>query len=547
MSWADPRQDGRPAVEESRLDQPADKAGPGGTAAVSLQRQPITLPGLLGRVAIASDRQQSEAGSRLLDASSAGELLRAWAAVRVGLGERLSREQLLIRLGDDVAALDEALALQVDAVLHHPEVQRLESSWRGLWWLVDQAEQATDDAAGAARVAIRVLPVSKRELRRDRESAVEFDRSQLWRKVYEEEFGSPGGMPYGLLVTDFEFSHHPDDVSLLNGLSEVAMAAFAPLLATPAPQLLGLESLADLEMHVADTVMQTSPDYVKWRGLRERPESRFVGMPLPRVLARRPFDGWLGQPAAEGCAERTWSQRGFRYCERQDGPDGRNRLWMSAVWPLAGVIVREFGRTGWFADIRGGSRVAAGAGVVEGLPCEGYDGLGESRLRGPAEAFVTDAVQISLEDCGLIPLCSSLPDGKAVFHSNSSLHRLELFDDPAATSNAAISSMLQYVLCVSRFAHYLKVIGRDKVGGFQEAAELRLFLSNWINEYVTPDDEASPETRARMPLRAAEVDVLEDVAAPGEFRIVMRFQPHFQIDRLDATLRLVSTIKKQGQ
>ena len=547
MAWAEPQQDGWAAAEETLLEQPAVEAGPGRTAAVSRERQPLTLPGLLGRLAVAGDGQQSEAGSRLLDARTAGELLRAWAAVRIGVGERLSREHLLIRLGDDVAALDAALSQQVDAVLHHPAVQQLESSWRGLWWLVDQAEQANDDAAGAARVAIRVLPVSKRELRRDRESAVEFDRSQLWRKVYEEEFGSPGGTPYGLLVTDVEFSHHPDDVSLLNGLSEVAMAAFAPLLAAPDPRLLGLESLADLEMHVADAVMQTSPDYVKWRGLRERAESRFVGMPLPRVLARRPYDGWLGQPAAEGCDEQTWAERGFRYGEACDGPDGRQRLWMAAVWPLAGVIVREFGRSGWFADIRGGSRVAAGAGVVEGLPCEGYDGLGESRVRGPAEAFVTDAVQISLEDCGFIPLCSSLPDGKAVFHSNSSLHRLELFDEPAATSNAAISSMLQYVLCVSRFAHYLKVIGRDKIGGFQEAADLRLFLSNWINEYVTPDDEASPETRARMPLRAAEVDVLEDVAAPGEFRIVMRFQPHFQIDRLDATLRFVSTIKKQGR
>ena len=159
---------------------------------------------------------------------------------------------------------------------------------------------------------------------------------------------------------------------------------------------------------------------------------------------------------------------------------------------------------------------------------------------------MTDQAQAELEESGFIPLCSSLADGQAVFHSNGSLHRSEVFDDPNATANAAISSMLQYVLCVSRFAHYLKVIGRDKVGGFRDSADLKLFLSNWINEYVTPDDDASPETRAKMPLRAAEVEVIEDPGVTGEFRIVMRFQPHFQIDRLDATLRLVSTIKKKA-
>lgn len=547
MAWADPQQDGLAAAEANRGNQPVDQTGPGDVVASSREQHAAALPGLLGLLAEGGDGRGSEAGSRLLDARSMAELLRAWAAVRIPVGERLSRDHLLIRLGDDLAAIDAALSQQVDAILHHPSLQRLESSWRGLLWLVDQVEQANEDAAGAADIAVRVLPVSKRELRRDRESSVEFDRSHLWRKVYEEEFGSPGGTPYGLLVTDFEFSHQPDDVNLLGGLSEVAMAAFAPLLVGPDPRLLGIESLADLDLHVASSLVQTSPEYVKWRGLRERAESRFVGMPLPRVLARLPYDGWLGQPAADGCDERTWSRRGFRYRETHEGPDGRSRLWMSAVWPLAGVVVREFGRSGWFADIRGGSRVAAGAGVVDGLPCEGFDGLGASQLRGPAEAFVTDAVQVALEDGGFIPLCSSLPDGKAVFHSNSSLHRLEVFDDPVATSNAAISSMLQYVLCVSRFAHYLKVIGRDKVGGFAESAELRVFLSNWINEYVTPDDEASPETRARMPLRAAEVDVMDDVATPGEFRIVMRLQPHFQIDRLDATLRLVSTLKKQGR
>ena len=538
MSWAQSHPDGVPAHAETRGEEVARFAGG--------ERSVPSLPGLLGLLDLAPGDARSEARASLLAAEALPEVLHAWAAVRIPVGERVTREQLLALLGDDIAAIDEALALQVDAVLHHPSLQKLESSWRGLALLVEQAALAEDDAVGSCRVEVRVLPVSKRELRRDRETAVEFDRSHVWRKVYEDEFGTPGGTPYGLLVTDHEFSHKPDDVDLLSSLAEVSMASFAPLLASPSASLLGLDELGELGMHVPESVIRTSPAYLKWRGLRERDESRFVGMPLPRVLARLPYDGWLGRSDAEGGAEQTWSQRGFRYCEDQDGASGQNKLWMSAVWPLAGVVLREFGRSGWFADIRGGSRVSAGAGVADGLLTETFDGLGSGHRRGPAEAFVTSQAQAELEESGFIPLCSSLADGQAVFHSNGSLHRSEVFDDPTATANAAISSMLQYVLCVSRFAHYLKVIGRDKVGGFRDSADLKLFLSNWINEYVTPDDDASPETRAKMPLRAAEVEVLEDPGVTGEFRIVMRFQPHFQIDRLDATLRLVSTIKKKA-
>jgi type VI secretion system protein ImpD len=513
--------------------------------AESGERRQFSLPSLLAGLEVAPDDARGEARDSLLASRDLPDVLRTWAAVRVALGERLTREQLQIRLGEDVAELDAALARQVDAILHHPAFQKLESSWRGLAWLVNQAELAQNESFGSAHVEVRVLPVSKRELRRDRESAVEFDRSQVWQKVYEDEFGTPGGTPYGLLVTDHEFTGKPDDLDLLGGLAEVAMASFAPLLAAPSASLLGIEDLGDVEMHVPASHMRTSPDYVKWRSLRGRDESRFVGMPLPRVLARVAYDGWLGRPNADGCDEKTWRQRGFRYCENQEGPDGRSKLWMSAVWPLAGVIVREFGRSGWFADIRGGSRVASGAGVPDGLPTEIHPGLSSGSMRGPVEAFVTDDVETELEACGFIPLCSSLTDRKAVFHSNPTLHERVVYDEPGATANAAISSMLQYVLCVSRFAHYLKVIGRDKVGGFREAAQMKLFLSNWINEYVTPDDDASPETRARMPLRAADIDVTEDAGASGTFRITMRFQPHFQIDRLDATLRLVSTIKKK--
>ncbi|MBM4010414.1 MAG: type VI secretion system contractile sheath large subunit [Planctomycetes bacterium] len=483
--------------------------------------------------------------SDLLAARSPADLLRAWTARRVAVGERLSRSALLVRLGEDIAAIDVAVARQLDAILHSPRLQQLESSWRGLAWLVGQASDANDSADGRSRIEVRILGVTKRELARDRSDAEEFDRSAIWRKVYEEEFGTAGGKPYGLLVADYQFNHRPDDVSLLTGLAEVSAAAFAPLLVNPAPELLGLDSFQRLDTLPVPDTYQSSPDFVKWRALRDRDESRFIGLPLPRVLGRLPYDGWIGRPDGAAAPERSWAQRGFRYREEADRADGSGRLWSGAVWPLAGVVIREFGRSGWFADIRGGSRGLEGGGLVQGLPVDGYTGLDQDDAsRGPVEVFVTEPVQMDLDHAGLIPLCSSGPDGRAAFHSNASLHATVRYDLAIATANARISSQLQYVLCVSRFAHYLKVIARDKVGSFTEAPAFERYLSEWVNQYVTPDDHASAETRARMPLRGAQVEVREEPGTAGAYRVIMRLQPHFQLDRLDATLKLVTQVRR---
>ena len=499
-------------------------------------------------LAVSSDAAAASAAGALLAARTLAEALRAWAAARVAAGERVSRDELAMRLGEDIAAIDDMVSRQADAILHHPRFQSLESSWRGLEWLVKQAATADASGDGSGRVEVRVLSVSKRELARDRSSAVEFDRSALWRKVYEEEFGTAGGTPFGMLVADYQFSHHPDDVNLLTGLTEVAAASFSPLLATPAPELMGIDSNAQLNTFVDLKTYQSGPDFVKWRALRHREESRFLGLPLPNVLGRLPYDGWIGQPKAEASFEKSWATRGFRYREEVDGPGTGNRLWISAIWPLAAVALREFGRTGWFADIRGGSRGKEGGGVVEGLPVEGFDGFTlAAAARGPTEVLVTDSAQGQLDEAGLIPLCGTGPDGRAVFHSNASLHEPEKFDSPIATANARISAMLQYMLCVSRFAHYLKVLARDRVGSFAEAIDLEKFLNEWINNYVTPDDRASAEVRARLPLRAASVEVREEPGTAGAYRVIMRLQPHFQLDQIDATLKLVTTVHRSEQ
>ena len=503
------------------------------------------LPRLLAEQFIAPGPGETSGrplADRLLAAGSPAELLRAWAAMRIPPGERVDRDDLAALLGEDIASLDEAIGGQVDAILHHPRFRQLEAAWRGVQWLTEAASSADTSGDGSGRVELRLLNVSKRELARDRDKAVEFDRSALWRKIYEEEFGTAGGTPFGLLLADYEFGRHPDDVDLLTGLSEVAAAAFAPLLTRPAASLMGIDSLDRINTFNDLRQYQSAAEFAKWRSLRKREESRFVGLPLPGVLGRLPYDGWIGSADAPAAAERSFADRGFRYREQEDG----TRLWIGAIWPLASVILHEFGRSGWFADIRGGSRGFAGGGQVEHLPIDSFAGLrpGEAG-RGPAEVVVTDAAQVQLEQAGLIPLCASGVDGRAIFHVNPSLHEPERFDKPEANANAKISAMLQYVLCVSRFAHYLKVIMRDKLGSFTEPVELERFLNDWLNQYVTPDDRASPEVRARLPLRAGAVQVREEPGTAGAYRVVMHLQPHFQLDQIDATLRLVTTVIRQ--
>ena len=484
---------------------------------------------------------------RLLAATNHAEALAAWAAARVPAGERPGRQTIIDRLAADIALLDEALGRQLDAILHHPRLQQLEASWRSLLWLVDRADEAAGGGTDErARVQVRFLSASKRDLARDRAGALEFDRSALWRKIYEDEFGTPGGTPYGLLIADYPFGRHPEDLDLLTGLGEIAAASFAPLVAAPRPDLLGIDSFHDLEEVPAIDVLHAGTDYTKWRSLRDREESRFLGLALPRVLARLPYDGWIGEPDGRAAEERSWARRGFRYRERVDGRDGGKRLWTSAAWAFAGVVIAEFGRSGWFADIRGGSRGQAGGGLVEGLPVETF-GPSEpvAYRRGPTETTVTETAERRLAAAGFLPLVATGADGRAVFHSNQSLHLARRYDRAEATANARVSAMLQYMLCVSRFAHYLKVLGRDKVGSVASADDLEHLLNEWIHDYVTPDDRASAETRASLPLRAAQVEVRDEPGTAGGYRVVMHLQPHFQLDELATSVRLTTSIRKK--
>jgi type VI secretion system ImpC/EvpB family protein len=432
----------------------------------------------------------------------------------------------------DVAQIDALLSEQVNAILHHPKFQRLEASWRGLRWLVDQGDP--DDKS----IQIRVLNVTWRELERDLERAGEFDQSQLFRKVYNAEFDAPGGTPYGLLLGDYEIRHglSPEginDLRVLERISEVAAAAWAPFVAAADPALLGLSSFADLQYPVNLPRTFEQLEYLKWRAFRETPDARFVGLVLPRVLRRLPY-------------EDDGSRRdGFRFREDVSGPDPSKYLWGTAVYAFGAVVLRSFAESGWLAGIRGVQQGVEGGGLVVGLPAHSFatDKRGVV-AKSSTDVLIHDRQEPELSDLGFIPLCQCQDVPYAAFYACHSVQKPKKYDELSATLNAKVSALLQYMLCASRFAHYLKVMMRDKVGSFSDPEKCEDFLHRWIHQYVTADSEASPEVKARLPLREAKIKIREHPSNPGNYLCIAHLWPHYELDELTTTLRVTTDVKR---
>ena len=441
---------------------------------------------------------------------------------------------ILRALDRDIAYLDTLLSEQVDAILHHPKFQKLEASWRGVDYLVDQA----DDDAG---VKIKLLDISWAEVTRDMERAIEFDQSQLFTKVYENEFGMPGGEPFGVLIGDYEVmhkrgKHHPtDDVSTLKSLSQVSAAAFAPLIVGAAPELLGLDSFRDLGIPIDLSAVFRQPEYDRWRTLREMEDSRFVGVTLPRILMRLPY--------GDGAAP----DYGFRYIEQVAGNDDRRFLWGSATYAFGAVLIRNFFDSGWFADIRGAARDVLGYGLVPGLTVESFatDRKGVA-IKYSTDVSVSDTQEMELSNLGFIPLSKCANSEYSVFYSNQSVQRPQTYDRAAANVNARLSGMLQYILCVSRFSHYVKVMGRDRVGSFITADECQDFLQRWLLNYCSAVDGASDEQKAKYPLREGQVSVRETPGRPGVYSCTVHLQPHAQLDQVISSFKLVTELSSPG-
>jgi type VI secretion system protein ImpC len=419
-----------------------------------------------------------------------------------------------------IAQIDHLISIQLNEVLHHPEFQKLEGSWRGLKYMLDQSE--TSD-----KLKIKILNVSKKELLKDLQRAAEFDQSALFKKVYEEEFGVFGGAPFGALVGDFQFGKHPEDVELLERVSQVAAAAHAPFLSGADPNFFNIDGYTHLDAPRDLGKVFDTTEYAKWKSFRASEDSRYVGLALPRVLGRLPY-GKESKPV-----------EAFAYEENVDGSDHSKYLWMNAAWALGARLTQAFSLYGWCASIRG----VEGGGLVEGLPVHNfYTDEGDVTMKCPTETPITDRREKELADLGFIPLVHCKGTDYAAFFSVQSTQKAKVYDKDAANANARLSTQLPYILACSRFAHYLKAMMRDKIGSFMSRKDCENWLNNWIMNYVTPDDTATPSTKASKPLRDARIDVEEVPGKPGVYRAVAFLKPHFQLDELSVSLRLVAEL-----
>lgn len=463
-------------------------------------------------------------------ATTVADALKHWLGTQPTDAEALRETRRI--LARDIARIDQLLGDQVNAILHTPAFQTLESAWRGLLYLWTTREKLIADGGfdeQLSKVELRILDVSKKELKKDFEKAAEFDQNSLFQKVYEEEFGTAGGTPYGTLIANYEFSNHPDDLDLLSELSGVGAASFAPVITGASPALIGLDDFSDLEKPVDLSGIFQQARHQKWTSLRDRVDTQFLGLTLPRVLMRAPYlnDGE--------------HRHGFRFNESTEGENRSAYLWGTSAWAMGAVVMRAFITCGWFADIRGVERGVEGGGLVTGLPTHSFhtDALGVA-ARSSTEVAVSDLQEAELCDLGFIPLSHCKDTPYSVFYSNQSVHNVPGYDDPLATANARISAMLQYVLCCSRIAHYLKIRARDKLGAMSSPMEIQNELGDWLVDYVTPDERASPEMKARYPLREAEVKVTEKLGKPGEYMLTIRLLPHYQLDQLSSSMTLVA-------
>lgn len=446
---------------------------------------------------------------------------------RAACAELAARQRLVVRV---IGSLDDLLNRQVNAILHHPRFQQLEASWRGVAYLLE-------GVADAPNVKIRLLNLTWSELARDMERALEFDQSQLFAKIYSEEFGMPGGEPYGLLVGDYQVHPRPmpghpvDDMAVIGKLSETAAAAFAPFVTSAHPSLFGLDRFVDLERPLDLTYSFRQAELARWRSLREKDESRFVGLVLPRILMRLPYpdDGTR--------------RDGFRFAEDVSAIDGSGFLWGNAAYGFAAVVLRAFVESGWLADIRGVEANFDGGGLVDDLPAPALDTDAPGLLSCPAtDVIISDDQEKELTDLGFIPLCYCRATACSAFYSNQSVQAPVHYDELPARVNARLSAMLQYILCASRFAHYLKVMARDMIGSFLSAADVQWRLQSWLVNYVSGDPGATAVMKARFPLSEGRVEVRDHPGRPGSYLSTFYLKPHYQLDELIASFRLITEL-----
>lgn len=430
-----------------------------------------------------------------------------------------------------IAAIDAAMSTQLAAILHNADLQKLEGSWRGLHHLIMNSETGS-------QLKIRVMNIGKRELFKDLDKAVEFDQSQIFKKIYEAEFGSPGGEPYGALIGDYEFSNHPEDIDLLAKMSQVSAAGFAPFLSAADPNLLGLESYTELSKPRDLEKIFLDESYAKWRSFRDSDDSRFAVLTMPRALSRLPY----------GKNTKVVEEFDFEEVELDGKGNSKpvpheNYTWMNSSYVLGTQLTNAFAKFGWCTAIRG----AENGGKVEGLPAHIFTADdGDQAMKCPTEIAITDRREAELSKLGFLPLCHYKNTDYAVFFGAQTTQKPKKYDRPEATANAAISARLPYIMATSRIAHFLKVIARDKIGSFMERQDCEDWLKRWISNYVSTDPHPSEDVKARYPLAEAEIKVEEIPGSPGSYNAVAWLRPWLQLEELTSSLRMVAKIPAKG-
>ncbi len=431
-------------------------------------------------------------------------------------------KNLMVTFRKAIESIDAAISKQLREVMHHERFQQLEGTWRGAHYLIMNSETSRT-------LKLKMFNASKKELAKDLSRAVEFDQSQTFKKLYENEFGSPGGEPYGAIVGDYQFTNHPDDIELLGNMSNVSAAAFCPFLTASSPEFFGFNDWSELSKPRDLSKIFDSAEYTKWRSFRESDDSRFVTMAMPRFLSRMPY-GAETKPIEE-----------FAYEEFADidRPENNNYCWSNAAYVLGARMTNAFAQYGWCTAIRG----AEGGGRVDDLPVHlTTTDDGDIDMQCPTEIGITDRREAELSGLGFMPLSHYKNTDYAVFFGSQTTQKPAVYDSHDATANAAISARLPYIMATSRIAHYLKVMARDKIGSFMEAEDMQQWLNRWINNYVNASEEGGQDMRAQYPLREAKVEVKPVPGSPGSYSAVAWLRPWLQMEELTTSLRMVARI-----
>ena len=470
--------------------------------------------------------------SLFIEETNSIKALLYWLNTHYDLETISTTDDIYTLINQSISSIDHLINDQLNIIIHNDKFQRLESVWRGLWYLSMQAE-------GCKNIKIKAFDITWSEISKDIERAIDFDQSQLYKKIYSEEYGTPGGEPYGVLIGDYEISHtlsknqSNDDIATLEGLSAIAAAAFSPFICSASSDFFGIDDFSTLGSSINFEEVFLQKEYIKWQQLRKSSESQFIGLTVPRILMRQPY------------RKNPGSYKGLFFYEKDMLDNQSMYLWGNASYAFAGILVREFSNIGWFGHIRGVPRDHFGGGLVTNLTVNQFETDSDNIANKiSTDVLITDTLERTLSSHGLIPLCHCYDTTFSAFYSNQSIQKIQTNSNNQ--EDQKLSTMLQHILCASRVAHYIKVMIRDKVGSFISAEECQIFLRKWLIKYTTGRHDLEWEQQARYPLREANVTVREHPDKSDKYLCVIHLIPHYQIDQIVSELELVTELEQSA-